>query len=247
MDDVLEDGDNDKSQQQNSISKEPTLNNNGQPIQQHLYKILVIGDYAVGKTSIIKRYCTGVFSPNYKLTIGVDFAVKELVWDEKTVVSLQLWDIAGHERFGTMTRVYYKYAIAAIIVFDLCRPATFEAVTKWRDDLNSKVVLGNQEPIPVLLLANKCDLKSSVIDAEMLDNFVRENNFIGWFATSAHSNINIDESMRFLTSKVLEVAKTNHPPKPEENSFQLQSDQSTTTSNSKQNDKPSSNSTTCCT
>eukprot|EP01132_Coremiostelium_polycephalum_P004821 gene4821-6009_t len=186
--------------------------------KQHLYKILVIGDYAVGKTSLIKRYCTGTFSPNYKLTIGVDFSVKEVIWDSNTTVSLQLWDIAGHERFGTMTRVYYKYAIAAIIVFDLSRSSTFDAVTKWRDDINSKVVLGNQQPIPVLLIANKCDVKEiTKQDEEMLDNFVKDHNFIGWFATSAQSNTNIEESMRFLTEKVLEVAKTNIPPNKPDN------------------------------
>ncbi|EFA82501.1 Rab GTPase [Heterostelium album PN500] len=213
----------------------------GDQVQQHLYKILVIGDYAVGKTSIIKRYCTGMFSPNYKLTIGVDFAVKEVQWDKNTTVSLQLWDIAGHERFGTMTRVYYKYAIAAIIVFDLGRPTTFEAVTKWRDDINSKVVLGNQQPIPVLLLANKCDMKDSSIDKAMLDNFVKEHNFIGWFPTSAQSNINIDEAMMFLTGKVLEVAKTNQPPKQEENTLNL------TASDKSQNNNKNNNGGGCCT
>jgi len=60
----------------------------------------VIGDYAVGKTSIIKRYCENFYSPNYKLTIGVDFAVKIVDWEDGTTVSLQLWDVAGHERFG---------------------------------------------------------------------------------------------------------------------------------------------------
>jgi len=185
----------------------------GGPKQQHLYKVLVIGDYAVGKTSIIKRYCEGYFTPNYKLTIGVDFAVKVVEWDEKTTVSLQLWDIAGHERFGNMTRVYYKFAIAAIIVFDLSRPATFEAITKWRDDVNSKVVLGNQEPIPVLLLANKCDLPGVTIEKDMLDRFCRENNFIGWYPTSAQNNVNIDEGMKFLIQKILDVAKINTLPK----------------------------------
>jgi len=186
---------------------------------EHLYKVLVIGDYAVGKTSIIKRYCEGYFTPNYKLTIGVDFAVKAVEWDQDTTVSLQLWDVAGHERFGTMTRVYYKYAIAAIIVFDLSRPATFEAVTKWRDDVNSKVVLANQEPIPVLLLANKCDMPGVVIDKELLDNFVKEHGFIGWYATSAQDNVNIDIAMKFLISKILEVAAINTPLAPPEDTF----------------------------
>jgi len=165
--------------------------------QQQLYKVLVIGDYAVGKTSIIKRYTEGYFTPNYKLTIGVDFAVKAIDWDENTSVNLQLWDVAGHERFGTMTRVYYKYAIAAIIV------------TKWRDDLNNKVVLANSEPIPVLLLANKCDIQGVHVDEQALERFTREQGFIGWFPTSAQENLNIDKAMMTLIKKILEVAKTN--------------------------------------
>eukprot|EP01095_Lingulamoeba_sp_RSL-Kostka_P011543 TRINITY_DN4423_c0_g1_i1.p1 TRINITY_DN4423_c0_g1~~TRINITY_DN4423_c0_g1_i1.p1 ORF type:complete len:215 (+),score=81.77 TRINITY_DN4423_c0_g1_i1:402-1046(+) len=179
--------------------------------QQHLYKVLVIGDYAVGKTSIIKRYCENHFTPNYKLTIGVDFAVKQVDWDDNTQVSLQLWDVAGHERFGTMTRVYYKYAIAAVIVFDLSRPATFDAVTKWREDINSKVVLSNNEPIPCLLLANKSDIPAVTVDKEALDNFVKEQDFIGWFATSAAEDTNIDEAMQLLITKVLEISENNSP------------------------------------
>jgi Ras-related protein Rab-32 len=176
--------------------------------------VLVIGDYAVGKTSIIRRYCDDYFTPNYKLTIGVDFALKSLKWDDETIVSLQLWDVAGHERFGTMTRVYYKYAIAAIIVFDVTRPSTFEAVVKWRDDINSKVALPNGEPIPLLLLANKCDLPGVHIDTDALDKFAAEQGFSGWFASSALNNTNIDEAMKFLIAKILDVAKRVENPLP---------------------------------
>lgn len=63
--------------------------------KEHLYKLLVIGDLGVGKTSIIKRYVHQNFSPHYRATIGVDFALKVLSWDAETVVRLQLWDIAG--------------------------------------------------------------------------------------------------------------------------------------------------------
>ena len=66
-------------------------------------KVLVIGDYGVGKTSLIRRYTEGYFSPNYKLTIGVDFALKTVEGEDGKKVALQLWDIAGHERFGHMT------------------------------------------------------------------------------------------------------------------------------------------------
>lgn len=72
------------------------MHNNHQ--KEHLYKILVIGDLGVGKTSIIKRYVHHNFSPNYRATIGVDFALKVLNWDQETV-RLQLWDIAGISTF----------------------------------------------------------------------------------------------------------------------------------------------------
>nr|XP_005999801.1 PREDICTED: ras-related protein Rab-38 isoform X1 [Latimeria chalumnae] len=70
-----------------------TIMHNSQ--KEHLYKVLVVGDLGVGKTSIIKRYVHQNFSPHYRATIGVDFALKVLNWDSETVVRLQLWDIAG--------------------------------------------------------------------------------------------------------------------------------------------------------
>lgn len=189
----------------------------------------MLGDYAVGKTSLIKvhffeirqyntklitfsslwqRYTEGVYTPNYRLTIGVDFAVKTIQLDEKTNITLQvlksnssifhfltlslkLWDVSGHERHGHMLSIYVRYAIAGIIVFDLSRPSTLEAVKQWRDDVNKKVVLANDEPIPLLLLANKCDLPEVKVDADMLNEFAAENGFIGWFAVSAQDNINL--------------------------------------------------------
>ena len=175
------------------------------------YKVLVIGDYAVGKTSLIKRYTEGVFTPNYKLTIGVDFAVKKIPRDSGDTVTVQLWDIAGHERFGTMTRVYYKYAIAAVIVYDIQRVSTFEAVLKWKEDVDSKVKLPNGERIPCLLLANKCDLPGSAVDEEALNSFCQANGFIGWYATSALANEGIDKAMKFLAEKIVEVAATCAP------------------------------------
>jgi len=211
--------------------------------QQHLYKVIVIGDYAVGKTSLIKRYTEGYFTPNYKLTIGVDFAVKVVEWDENTNVSLQLWDVAGHERFGTMTSVYYKYAIAAVIVYDLSRPATFDAVTKWRDDVNSKVMLANNEHIPTLLLANKCDIPGVSIDKEALDRFCEENGFIGWFETSAQKDTNIDDAMKFLIGRIIEVAQKNNVPVKPEETIQLNSP---VNSQQKGNDQKKKKEDSCC-
>jgi Ras-related protein Rab-32 len=77
--------------------------------------------FSVPQTSVIKRYVDDVFSANYKLTIGVDFSLKKVQWSDSTLFQVQLWDVAGHERFAHLARVYYKSAIAAIIIFDLTR------------------------------------------------------------------------------------------------------------------------------
>ncbi|KAB0361994.1 hypothetical protein FD754_006150, partial [Muntiacus muntjak] len=93
----------------------------------------------------------------------------------------------GQERFGNMTRVYYREAMGAFIVFDVTRPATFEAVTKWKNDLDSKLSLPNGKPVSVVLLANKCDQGKDVLlnNGLKMDQFCKEHGFVGWFETSA--------------------------------------------------------------
>ncbi|XP_030560547.1 mediator of RNA polymerase II transcription subunit 15 isoform X1 [Drosophila novamexicana] len=184
---------------------EPTIMSPSGEKREHLYKILVIGELGTGKTSFIKRYVHQFFSQNYRATIGVDFALKVLHWDANTIVRLQLWDIAGQERFGNMTRVYYKEAVGAFIVFDVTRSGTFDCVSKWKEDLDSKVQLPDGSPIPCILLANKCDQEKQgiVTQPERMDEYVRENGFAGWFETSAKENINIDEAARALVNKIL--------------------------------------------
>ncbi|XP_055621473.1 mucin-5AC [Toxorhynchites rutilus septentrionalis] len=173
--------------------------------REYLYKILVIGELGTGKTSFIKRYVHQFFSQNYRATIGVDFALKVLNWDQNTIIRLQLWDIAGQERFGNMTRVYYKEAVGAFIVFDVTRSATFDAVIKWKQDLDSKVQLPNGKPIPCILLANKSDQRKQgiVTTPEKVDEYVKEHGFAGWFETSAKENKNIEEAANSLVNKIL--------------------------------------------
>jgi GTPase SAR1 family protein len=101
----------------------------------------------------------------------VDFALKVIQLDSDIVINLQMWDIAGQERFGSMTRAYYRGAIGAFIVHDVTRPSTFQSVLKWKQDIDTKVDLplswggGN---IPVVLLTNKVNV-SHCIDTSILN------------------------------------------------------------------------------
>jgi len=182
--------------------------------REYLYKILVIGDNAVGKSSIVKRYVHNFFTERYKATIGVDFAMKVLNWDQNTIVRLQLWDIAGQERSRQLNRVYYNGASGCITVYDITRPDTLEAVAMWKDEIDKKVQLPDGKPIPCVLFANKCDLidnseneednSAHIISKEIMDEYSKKFGFIDWFLTSAKENTNLDVGARRLVSKILE-------------------------------------------
>ncbi|PAA53276.1 hypothetical protein BOX15_Mlig015190g5 [Macrostomum lignano] len=175
---------------------------------EQLMKILVIGDPTVGKTSFVHRYVNNMFQTDYKQTIGVDFALKVIRWSDTQTIKLQMWDIAGQERFTSMTRVYYRDAHAAVIVFDLTKRSTFDGALKWKRDLDSKCALPDGSPLPAILLANKCDLLSGERQLQLseIETFCRENGFIGWTEVSAKEGVMIEEAMRFLIESVL--AKT---------------------------------------
>ncbi|XP_062296820.1 ras-related protein Rab-32 [Scomber scombrus] len=171
---------------------------------EKLYKVLVIGESGVGKSSIILRYVQKHFDKGYKASVGVDFFMKAIEWDANTVVRLQLWDIAGQERFKKMSRVYYKEATGAVVVFDVTNSSTLEAASEWKQDLDSKVCLDSGRSVPAVLLANKCDMTGRDGDlVSSLDSFCNDKGFLGWFETSAKDNINIDEAAAFLVKQMI--------------------------------------------
>jgi len=171
----------------------------------------VVGSLGAGKTAIIRRYVAGVFSRIYKATIGVDFALKVVTVDQNTKVYLQLWDIAGQERFGGMTKIYYKKAVGALIVFDVTDLKTFHAVENWVNDIREK--LRGSPDIPIILLGNKCDLVKDgkyTVSQEQIEEMASKHHFIGWKYTSAKDNINIAEAVDKLLEAVL-VSIRNEP------------------------------------
>jgi small GTP-binding protein len=105
------------------------MNNGNKP--KYIYKVVVIGDGAVGKTSLINKCVENKFEQSYLLTIGSDFKVKEFEFDN-FLIKLQLWDLAGQDRFKCVRESYYQGALGIIGVFDLTNPASMESLyTKW--------------------------------------------------------------------------------------------------------------------
>ncbi|OLS23071.1 MAG: GTPase KRas precursor [Candidatus Heimdallarchaeota archaeon LC_2] len=133
--------------------------------RRKIYKVVVLGDGAVGKTALRHRYLGEGFKQSYSMTIGADFAVKRVELDGKEIVA-QIWDLAGQLRFQSVREVYYQGATGALLVFDITRSSTFESIPQWVTELleNNK-----QKIIPMVLIGNKSDLRESSPEAISFD------------------------------------------------------------------------------
>ncbi|XP_070557544.1 ras-related protein Rab-7L1-like [Ptychodera flava] len=176
---------------------------------ERLFKVLIIGDATVGKTSFVQRYVNDSYRREYKTTIGVDFALKVIQISDSETVRLQLWDIAGQERFSSMTRVYYKDAAACVIMFDITGKKTFQNITKWKRDLDSKVSLPDGQPVPCLLIANKSDLPDRPVSEDEIEQLAKDSDFIGWTEMSVKDGTNVQEAMKFLLDEILASNRMN--------------------------------------
>ncbi|KAL0321079.1 UNVERIFIED_CONTAM: Ras-related protein RABA5a [Sesamum radiatum] len=104
--------------------------------EDYLFKIVMIGDAAVGKSNLLARFARDEFYPNSKSTIGVEFQTQKMEISGKEVKA-QIWDTAGQERFRAVTSAYYRGAVGALLVYDISRRQTFEGTGRWLNELQS--------------------------------------------------------------------------------------------------------------
>jgi len=123
----------------------------------YVFKILVVGNSYVGKSSFLMRLCTNAFSARYSSTIGVDFYSKALRIEDK-IISLQLWDTAGQERFQSVTKAYYRGAHGVVLMYDISQEESFIAVKTWINSIQENV---DEMPAAMLLVGNKVDLEET--------------------------------------------------------------------------------------
>jgi Ras-related protein Rab-11A len=113
------------------------FNNEEEKTEDYLFKIVLIGDSAVGKSNLLARFARDEFYPNSKSTIGVEFQTQKMEINGKEVKA-QIWDTAGQERFRAVTSAYYRGAVGALLVYDISRRQTFDSIGRWLNELHSK-------------------------------------------------------------------------------------------------------------
>ncbi|XP_043918863.1 ras-related protein ORAB-1-like [Protopterus annectens] len=128
------------------------------PEYDYLFKLLLIGESGVGKSCLLLRFADDTYTDSYISTIGVDFKIRTIELEGKTV-KLQIWDTAGQERFRTITSSYYRGAHGIIIVYDVTDLDTFSNVREWLEEINRYA----SENVNKLLVGNKCDLTTKKV------------------------------------------------------------------------------------
>ncbi len=168
--------------------------------KKYTLKIIIIGEPAVGKTSLVKKFISGQFSKDYRSSIGTNIFAKKIKLESDIDTSLQLWDIAGQERWTNMRHLYYAGAKGVIIVGDLTRRSTFDQIERfWVPDVNKYCNLA-----PILLLANKCDLESQISNSEITSVGERIN-ALSIFNTSAKTGENVESAFKIISKKAIKI------------------------------------------
>ncbi|XP_003796478.1 EF-hand calcium-binding domain-containing protein 4B isoform X2 [Otolemur garnettii] len=168
-----------------------------------LFKIVFVGNSAVGKTSFLRRFCEDRFSPGMVATVGIDYQVKTVNVDDSQV-ALQLWDTAGQERYRCITQQFFRKVDGVIVMYDLTAKQSFLSVRQWLSSVEEAV--GDQ--VPVLLLGNKLDNeKEREVPRGLGEQLAKENNLI-FYECSAYSGHNTKESLLHLARFLKEQEDT---------------------------------------
>lgn len=169
----------------------------------YLFKLLIIGDAGVGKSSLLLRFADDTFTTAYINTIGVDFKIRTIEYNGQKI-KLQIWDTAGQERFRTITATYYRGTHGVIVVYDVTDKDSFDNVRRWMTEIDNNC--DTQSPdsnVNRVLVGNKCDLVHDIaVQREEAEAFAAGLK-VPHFWTSAKSNSDVEEMFLRLTSMAL--------------------------------------------
>jgi small GTP-binding protein len=169
--------------------------------KEYVFKMCVLGDGSVGKTSLVLQYCEHKFSESYIMTIGSNFAVKLLPYPEKNmVIRLQLWDLAGQPHFSFVRPTFYRGSTGLIFVYDVTNRDSFLNIKEWIQESRQYV-----KDLPFLIVGNKIDLiDERVVSKREGENFAQEIGALVFFETSAKTGENLATMFGKITNDILE-------------------------------------------
>ncbi len=165
-------------------------------------KLTVLGDSAVGKTSLINKYITDSFTENYSPTLGVNILTKDIRFEEnQSEIRLLLWDLAGQEKYELTRKMFFQGCAGALLVYDMTQSSTFERISsKWIKDFRQ---YGRPDGV-YILIGNKLDLKESIkVSTEEGLKLSQEINAAEFIETSAKYGENVEKAFKNLVSIVL--------------------------------------------
>lgn len=172
-------------------------------VRKPLLKIIILGDSGVGKTSLINQYVNRKFTLSYRRTVGADFATKDVFVDDK-VVTLQIWDTVGQERFQSIGVPFYRGADCVILVYDVTSLESLESLKLWKDEFVIQGAPSDLENFPFIVLGNKIDLEKKCSCEGKLEDIFTCNYIVPHYETSAKDNINVDETFSIAAKMALE-------------------------------------------
>ncbi|XP_062996240.1 ras-related protein Rab-39B-like [Elgaria multicarinata webbii] len=168
------------------------------------FRIIMLGDSTVGKSSLLKRYAEGVFLESINQTVGVDFYVHFVEIEPDLRIKLQFWDTAGQERFRSVTRSYYRNSAGGVLMFDLTNRASFESIRNWHQEVIDTV---KPHHVAFVLVGHKSDLKAERKVGQKEAEKLAASLEAKYIETSAKSNSNVQEAFQMLTLGIYESLK----------------------------------------
>lgn len=174
-------------------------------------KLIVVGNPSTGKTSLVNKWITGHFTPNYKATIASQFNYK-IIQRNETFYRIQIWDLAGQDRDGTVTKVFCKDTQGVFIVCEVNNDASLKDTLHWKSVIEQEIQSLGQQPVPVMIIQNKMDLLSKPNENEdKFKEFGKNNGFIASYRTSAKTGEYIDHAMNCLFEEILKKSDQDYP------------------------------------
>ena len=164
-------------------------------------KVVVVGDGAVGKTSLLLKYSKNTFFDNYKPTLGADFIIKEEKLDNDDQFHLYLWDLAGNPSFAILRSYYMHGANGALVCFDVNNPKSFESVSNWIAD----VYRIRSSSTPIIIVGTKSDIEQKISEEEIKK--LCDEKKVPYMATSAKEGKNVREVFLKIISMIMDKSK----------------------------------------